>query len=137
MTTEYITLDVWGTENIKVKANQREVNSRFLEVQFIDKNEPLDLENKQVFFLAKRPDGDLIFDCCEIINEETGKINLILTSQMSAVAGIMKNCEFDIISQDLSKLKVKGLILEIERCTDLDSETLKLYEAAFTEVLSQ
>ena len=123
MTTEYITLNVWNAENVRVKANQREVNSRFLEVQFIDKNEPLDLEDKQVFFLAKRPDGDIIFDCCEIINEETGKINLALTSQMSAVAGIMKDFEFDIISQDLSKLKVKGLILEIERCTDFDSET--------------
>ena len=123
MTTEYITLDVWDAENIRVKAKQREINSRFLEVQFIDKNEPLDLEDKQVFFLAKRPDGDIIFDCCEVINEGTGKINLALTSQISAVAGIMKDCEFDIIFQDLSKLKVKGLILEIERCTDFDSET--------------
>ncbi len=123
MTTEYITLDVWDAENVRVKAKQREINSRFLEVQFIDKNEPLDLEDKQVFFLAKRPDGDIIFDRCEIINKETGKINLALTSQISAVAGIIKDCEFDIISQDLSKLKVKGLILEIEKCTDFDSET--------------
>jgi len=123
LTTEYITLDVWNTEDIKVKVNQREVNARFLEVQFIDKNQPLNLEDKRVFFFAKKPDGNLIFNRCEIVDENDGKVNLALTSQMSIVDGIMEDCEFDIIATDLSRLKVKGLILEIEKCTDFDSAT--------------
>ena len=53
MTTKFITLDVWNTEDIKVKVNQGEVNARFLEVQFIDKNQPLNLEDKRVFFSQK------------------------------------------------------------------------------------
>ena len=42
---------------------------------------------------------------------------------MSIVDGIMQDCEFDIIATDLARLKVKGLILEIEKCTDFDSAT--------------
>ena len=32
MTTTFITLDVWQPNNIRVKVNQGEVNSRFLQV---------------------------------------------------------------------------------------------------------
>ena len=32
MTTTFITLDVWQPSNIRVKVNQGEVNSRFLQV---------------------------------------------------------------------------------------------------------
>ena len=123
MTTEFLTLDVWNKEDIRIKVNQGEVNARFLQVQFIDKNEPLNLENKQVFFFAKKPDGHLIFNRCNIIDENDGTVNLELTSQMSIVDGVMKDCEFDIIATDLARLKVKGLILEIEKCTDFDSAT--------------
>ena len=123
MTTKHISLNVWNTENIKVKVNQGEVNARFLEVQFIDKNQPLNLEDKRVFFFAKKPDGNLIFNRCEIVDAKDGTINLALTSQMSIVDGMMQDCEFDIIAPDLARLKVKGLIIEITKCTDFDSAT--------------
>ncbi len=121
MTTKFITLNVWDTDPVRVKVNQGEVNSRFLRAQFIDKNQPLDLEGKTVFFYAKKPDGNLIFNTCEIIDEKDGTVNLAVTSQMSIVAGKMKDCEFQVIDADLSKLKIKGLIFEIEPCTDYDS----------------
>ena len=70
MTTKFITLNVWDTDPVRVKVNQGEVNSRFLRAQFIDKNQPLDLEGKTVFFYAKKPDGNLIFNTCEIIDEK-------------------------------------------------------------------
>mgnify|MGYP000647995575 CR=1 FL=1 len=121
MTTKFITLNVWDTDPVRVKVNQGEVNSRFLRAQFIDKNQPLNLEGKTVFFYAKKPDGNLIFNTCEIIDEKDGTVNLAVTSQMSIVAGKMKDCEFQVIDADLSKLKIKGLIFEIEPCTDYDS----------------
>ena len=37
MTTTFITLDVWQPSNIRVKVNQGEVNSRFLQVKILDK----------------------------------------------------------------------------------------------------
>ena len=121
MTTKFITLNVWDTDPVRVKVNQGEVNSRFLRAQFIDKNQPLNLEGKTVFFYAKKPDGNLIFNTCEIIDEKDGTVNLAVTSQMSIVAGKMKDCEFQVIDADLSKLKIRGLIFEIEPCTDYDS----------------
>ena len=43
MTTTFITLDVWQPSNIRVKVNQGEVNSRFLQVKILDKKEPFNL----------------------------------------------------------------------------------------------
>ena len=111
MTTKFITLNVWDTYPVRVNVNEGVVNSRFFRAQFIDKNQPLDLEGKTVFFYAKKPDGNLIFNTCEIIDEKDGTVNLAVTSQMSIVAGKMKDCEFQVIDADLSKLKIKGLIL--------------------------
>ena len=37
MTTTFITLDVWHPSDIRVKVNQGEVNSRFLQVKILDK----------------------------------------------------------------------------------------------------
>ena len=40
MTTTFITLDVWQPSDIRVKVNQGEVNSRFLQVKILDKKKP-------------------------------------------------------------------------------------------------
>ena len=40
---------------------------------------------------------------------------------MSIVPGIMRDCEIDILDEELTKLKVKGLSIEIIRCTDFES----------------
>ena len=44
-----------------------------------------------------------------------------MTSQMSIVPGIMRDCEIDVLDDELTKLKVKGLSIEIVRCTDFES----------------
>ena len=63
----------------------------------------------------------MIFNYCEIIDAQKGLINLAMTSQMSIVPGIMRDCEIDILDEELTKLKVKGLSIEIIRCTDFES----------------
>lgn len=40
---------------------------------------------------------------------------------MSIVPGIMRDCEIDILDNKLTKLKIKGLNIEIVRCTDFES----------------
>ena len=62
MTTTFITLDVWQPSNIRVKVNQGEVNSRFLQVKILDKKKPFNLTGKTVIFYATKPDGNLIFN---------------------------------------------------------------------------
>lgn len=54
MTTKSLTLDIWQKNHAIVKANQGEVNSRFLEITLTDKSVPLDLTGKTVFFLCHK-----------------------------------------------------------------------------------
>ena len=141
MTTKSITLDVWQSNDVRVKVNQGETNSRFLQIKITDKNKAFDLADKTVIFYATKPDGNLIFNYCEIIDAQKGVVNLAMTSQMSIVPGIMRDCEIDIIDagvtkpkaaeqpiekpekeeSSIEKLKVKGLSIEIVRCTDFDA----------------
>ena len=121
MTTKSITLNVWQPNDVRVQVNQGEVNSRFLEIKILDKKKAFNLTGKTVIFYATKPDGNLIFNYCEIIDAQKGLINLAMTSQMSIVPGIMRDCEIDILVEELTKLKVKGLSIEIIRCTDFES----------------
>ena len=120
MTTKSITLDVWQSNDVRVKVNQGEIDSRFLQIKITDKNKAFDLTDKTVIFYATKPDGNLIFNYCEIIDAQKGLVNLEMTSQMSIVPGIMRDCEINIIDAGVTKLKVKGLSIEIVRCTDFD-----------------
>lgn len=121
MTTKSITLNVWQSNDIRVKVNQGEVNSRFLEIKILDKKKAFNLTGKTVIFYATKPDGNLIFNYCEIVDAQKGIVNLAMTSQMSIVPGIMRDCEIDILDDELTKLKIKGLNIEIVRCTDFES----------------
>ena len=138
MTTTFITLDVWQPSDIRVKVNQGEVNSRFLQVKILDKKKPFNLTGKTVIFYATKPDGNLIFNNCEIDSETNGIVTLQLTSQMSIVPGIMRDCEFHILDEELTKLKVKGLSIEIARCTDFESAIESTSEfTALTQALDE
>ena len=138
MTTKSITLNVWQPNDVRVQVNQGEVNSRFLEIKILDKKKAFNLTGKTVIFYATKPDGNLIFNYCEIIDAQKGLINLAMTSQMSIVPGIMRDCEIDILDEELTKLKVKGLSIEIARCTDFESAIESTSEfTALTQALDE
>ena len=120
MTTKSINLDVWQIKNVYVKANQGEVNSRFLEITLTDKSVPLNLTGKTVVFYTTKPDGNVIYNLCTIENATSGVISVCLTSQMSATEGKMP-CEIHLIDNtDRSTLKAIGLELKIVKCANVD-----------------
>ena len=119
LTTTSLNLDVWQMKNVHVKANQGEVNSRFLEITLTDKSVPLNLTDKTVVFYTTKPDGNVTYNLCTIEDASAGVISVCLTSQMSAVAGKMP-CEIHLIDNDRSTLKAVGLELEIVKCADVE-----------------
>lgn len=124
MTTKKITLKAWSESNETVLAYQGEVNSRFLQISLIDSDGAINLKNKTVQFYAKKPDGTVIFNNAEVINESNGIINVMLTSQMSAIDGILSNCEIRVNDQDGATLKFKGInIVIIKALPDTDIES--------------
>ena len=124
MTTKNITLKAWSESNETVLAYQGEVNSRFLQISLIDSDGAINLKNKTVQFYAKKPDGTVIFNNAEVIDESNGIINVMLTSQMSAIDGILSNCEIRVNDQDGATLKFKGInIVIIKALPDTDIES--------------
>ncbi len=109
MTSKSITLNVWKENSEVVSTVQGEVNSRFLEVTLLDNNGAIDLTGKSVKFQAKKPDGQVIFNDMSITDASNGIVELELTSQISAVPGILKNCEILIIDESGYTLIVKGI----------------------------
>ena len=118
-TTTSLTLDAWLIKNVYVKANQGEVNSRFLEISLTDKGTPVDLTGKTVIFYATKPDGNVIYNLCTLEDATHGVISVCLTSQMSAITRKMP-CEIHIIDANAATLKFVGLELEIVKCANLD-----------------
>ena len=113
------TLDAWNKIHpISVHAVQGEISSRFVDISLTDKNSPLNLTNKTVAVYMTKPDKTLIFNNCTIKDNENGVVTMALTSQMSAIAGIIKDVTFHVIGNDKSLLKVTGMYLDIESSPD-------------------
>lgn len=113
VTSKNITLNVWSKNSEKILVIQGEVNSRFLNIKLMDQAAPLNLTDKTVNFLAKKPDDTVIFNSAEIVDADNGIIKVQLTSQMCTVVGTLYDCEIHIISNDGSTLIVKGIDIEI------------------------
>ena len=121
MTKYNITLDVWHQiPETVVTAMQGEINSRFLEITITDKGNFFNLTGKTVMVYMTKPDGKIIFNSCSVVDAPNGKINVSLTSQMSIVAGVVKDFEVHIIGNDKSRLKVSGICLKIKDTSNVD-----------------
>jgi len=118
--TKYnITLDVWHQiPETVVTAMQGEINSRFLEITITDKGNFFNLTGKTVMVYMTKPDGKI--NSCSVVDAPNGKINVSLTSQMSIVAGVVKDFEVHIIGNDKSRLKVSGICLKIKGTSNVD-----------------
>ena len=137
LTTTHLTLDVWVVKKFCVRANQGEVNSRFLEITLTDNSALIDLTGKTVIFYATKPDGNVIYNLCTIEDAMHGIISVCLNSQMSAVAGKLP-CEIHILDTSASTLKVIGLELEIIKCANLDEAVESTSEfTALQEAMSE
>lgn len=121
MTKYNVVLDVWHQmPEIIVTALQGEINSRFLEITITDKGSFFNLTGKTVMVYMTKPDGKIIFNSCSVVDAPNGKINVPLTSQMSIVAGTIKDFEIHIIGSDKTRLKITGVCLKIKETANAD-----------------
>lgn len=67
---------------------QYDYNSRFYNITILNQSKPLDLTGLRVVVAGKKPDGEDIFNTCKILDAKKGQIQLELTEQMNAVAGV-------------------------------------------------
>ncbi|EOU2067476.1 DUF2479 domain-containing protein [Clostridium perfringens] len=119
--------------NIVVK--QRD-NTRYLLVQILDNGIKFNLENKTVRICARKPDNTEVFNDATIVDANEGMIEVLLTSQMLAVPGII-DAELTIYEgqQILSTMNFKITVEEsfrnensIESSNEYSALTKTLYE---------
>lgn len=117
MTENTITLNVWDVNKGFAMAVEGEKDSRYLKIKLIDNSGPIDLSEKLAQFLAKKPDGNIIYNTMDIIDALGGVVGLNITEQISAVPGVLEDCEINILDLSGKKLVAKKLDLLINPST--------------------
>lgn len=114
MTENTVTLNVWDSNKGFAMAVEGENNSRYLKVKLVDENGPIDLSEKLAQFLAKKPDGSIIYNTMEIKDALGGIVGINITEQMSSLTGVLEDCEINILDLEGNKLVAKKLDLLIK-----------------------
>ncbi|MGU8781889.1 BppU family phage baseplate upper protein [Clostridium perfringens] len=130
-----LTLDISRQSYSNIVVKQRD-NTRYLLVQILDNCIKFNLENKTVRICARKPDGKEVFNDATIVDVNEGMIEVLLTSQMLAVPGII-DAELTIYEgqQILSTMNFKITVEEsfrnensIESSNEYSALTKTLYE---------
>ena len=120
MILKKVCLNACRNAHVVVTAVEGEVGSRFIQITLLHYDQPLDLTEKTVAIYMTKPDRTVVYNRCEIIDPENGIILVSLTSQMSAMAGTITDCEIHVIGTNGSLLKILGLTIVIERSLEND-----------------
>lgn len=120
MVNKEISLDIWGENKARVFVNQGEMGSKILKVIFKDRGENVDLTGKTVVIYMKKPDGNIVYNHCEISNQGVATVIVDITSQISVLSGLI-NCEFHILGTNNETLKITGLQIIVLDCDNVNS----------------
>ncbi|MBS5344577.1 MAG: BppU family phage baseplate upper protein, partial [Clostridium sp.] len=120
MTSKKVSLNVWRSAHAVVTAVQGEIAARWIEVSLYDHDKRLDISEKTAAIYMTKPDKTIVYNTCEILDAKNGLISVELTSQMSAVAGTICDCEIHIMNNKGSLLKILGLTIIIDRSVEDD-----------------
>ena len=89
-----ILLEVDKENFLNITAQQLDT-ARVLNFRLLNNGENFSLSNRQVRFLADKPDNTQIFNDCVIVDAEKGQCKLKLTNQVLAKEGVVK-CQLKI-----------------------------------------
>ena len=115
-----VCLNVWHQRTCGYYGSAGEIAARWIEVSLYDHDKQLDISEKTAAIYMTKPDKTIVYNTCEIIDAKNGLISVELTSQMSAVAGTICDCEIHIIDKNGSLLKILGLTIIIDRSLEDD-----------------
>jgi len=90
ITVKNFKLDVTTQFREPIILVQYEVDARVLEIQLTAGILPIDLTGASVVFYAKKSDGTILFNNCEIVDSAMGKVVYTATEQTCAVAGPLR-----------------------------------------------
>lgn len=87
-----ITIDLWKKYTQPIEINQYEAEGRKLIINLTSRSLPVNVTGAVVAFYAKKPDGHEVYNACEIIDAENGKVSYEITGQTCIKAGELECC---------------------------------------------
>ena len=97
MIEKQITIDLWKQLREPITAVQYESDARKLTIYLTSSGLPVNVTAAAVVFYAKKPDGTIIYNACEIVDGAAGKVSYVFTEQTCAAAGPLR-CWIDIVA---------------------------------------
>lgn len=82
-------IDLWDESPIPLVLQQYEDKGRTIYFKLKDKGVPFDLTDKIVEFVATKPDGNRVYNDCEITDVENGGVSTRITEQIVVAEGRM------------------------------------------------
>lgn len=113
-----ITLDVNGEfsqQPLKVKAG--DTKSSVINIQLLDDFNPVDLTGLTIKFIAKKPDGNIVWQTPDVVDAIQGKIQVVLFNQTIAVAGLTE-VEVSVYGNDGERLTFFVFGIEVDETID-------------------
>ena len=117
-----LTIDINKKPFQTITANQGEVGSRFIKMNITDNGFAVDLTYVTVYLYAKKSDNTKVFNSVTIEDAKKGIALAELTSQVLALAGIVKLTL--LLVKDGSKLASKQFLLNVDSCI-VDDEAIE------------
>ena len=107
-----LTIDINKKTFQTITANVGEVASRFIKITILENNMPADLTGVTAYLYAKKADGTKVFNSVTIENAKQGIVLAELTSQVLAIAGLVKLTL--LLTKDGAKLASKQIIVTVD-----------------------
>lgn len=111
---------------------QYEASGRTLAITLTSGSLPVNLSGCDVIFYAQKPDGNILFNNCEIVDAAVGDIEYTITEQTVAVDGILR-C-WIVIIKDGATVRTQGFDITVQASPNFTSAVESTDEFSDLEV---
>ena len=115
LVSKSIRLYSWKDNYEKFSIVQGEANSRRFTVELYDDTTKVNLTNCAVMLYAEKPDGNVFYTNCDILDAKNGTVTFELDEQLAVVDGVV-SCWIHVVGPNEADLRFNGMTIEVTKC---------------------
>ena len=116
MVDKQLTIDVWRQLSEPITIVQHEAEGRALTIKLTSSGLPINVSAASVVFYAIKPDDNVIYNNCEIVDGAGGKVSYTITGQTCVLPGVLR-CWIDVTAEDV-KLRTQEFAITVQASVD-------------------
>lgn len=110
-----IRLYAWKTNYQTFRIVQGEVDSRTFNIQLFSTTIPVNLSKCSVMLYAVKPDSNVVYTECDVLDATNGLVSVTLDEQIAAVEGTV-DCWIQVIGEGGTDLRFEGMNIQVGEC---------------------